>query len=220
MNNLKTIVYQRLEAIANAEKITRVELAALSRELLIYVPETNDIDIVNRLLGVLTRMNERVAILYFGHFLPWVQEKDAQDNFTRFGKKMDGDKKVTKRMALITEWLKDEANDIWSWSDANIELKQRDLVSPIGRAINKALEGDEKTDTAPVSPLEVVAAIFGSNLTLADMIAGLERMKIAEEEALAQEQAALEAANAASVAASRLGITEDELMDAINKEAA
>lgn len=201
MSNLKTVVYQRLDAIAAAEKITRVELSALSRELLIYVPETNDIDIVNRLIGVLTRMNERTAVLYFGHFLPWVQEKDTQGNFTRFGKKMEGDKKVAKRMALIADWLKDEANDIWSWSDANIELKQRDLVSPIGRAINKALEGDEKTDTPPVSALDVVAAIFGSKLTMSDLIAGLERMRVAEEEALAQEQAALDAANAMKEAA-------------------
>jgi hypothetical protein len=193
MSNLKTVVYQRLEDIANAEKITRVELGALSRELLIYVPDTNDIDIVNRLLGVVTNMNRRGLILYFQHFLPWNVEKDAEGNFSRFGKKLEGDKKVAKRMALIEEWLKDESNTFWVWSDANINLKQKDLFAPIGRAINKALEGDEKTNTPALSPVEVVAAIFGSNLTLADMIAGLDKMKLAQEEALAQEQAALDA---------------------------
>ena len=68
MNNLKAVVYGRLEAIMAAEKITRVELGAMSRELLMYVPDTNDIDIVNRLLGVLTPMNRRTAILFFFKF--------------------------------------------------------------------------------------------------------------------------------------------------------
>ena len=48
-HRLHNTVYARLEAIAAAEKITRVELGALSRELLVYVPDTHDIDIVNRL---------------------------------------------------------------------------------------------------------------------------------------------------------------------------
>ena len=189
MENLKTVVYQRLEAIAAAEKITRVELAALSREALIYVPDTDDIDLVNRLLGVLTPMNRRVAILFFSHFIPHEVEKDPDGNFSRFGKKLKGDKKYAAKLALIKEFLADESNTIWTWSDENIELKKKDLFGPIGKAINKALAGDEKTDTPALSPIEVVNAIFGSDLTMDQMLAGIEAMRIAEQETLAKEEA-------------------------------
>ena len=52
-HRLHNSVYARLDAIASAEKITRVELSALSREALTYVMETHDIELVNRLIGVL-----------------------------------------------------------------------------------------------------------------------------------------------------------------------
>lgn len=169
MNNLKTVVYQRLEAIANAEKITRKELSAMSRELLLYVPESNDIDIVNRLLGILTPMNKRVAILYFGKFLPWEKETDNNDNFQRFGKRIKGERNNAKRLKLITEWLADERNDIWLWSDKNIELKPKDFKSIVAKAIAKALEGDEKTDTPPLSRAEVMLAVMDGGVTFSDI---------------------------------------------------
>ena len=96
-NNLKAVVYGRLEAIMAAEKITRVELGAMSRELLIYVPETHDIDIVNRLINALTPVNRRAAILFFKHFLPWDVENDADGVFAKFGKMHKGEKKVAKK---------------------------------------------------------------------------------------------------------------------------
>lgn len=124
-NNLKAVVYGRLEAIANAEKITRFELGAISRELLMYVPDSNDIDIVNRLIGVLTPMNRKIAILFFKHFLPWEVEVDHDDEFSRFGKKLKADKKVKRRMEMIVEFLSDENANIWSWAEVHVEVEQK-----------------------------------------------------------------------------------------------
>lgn len=197
MNNhrLHNIVYARLEAIAAAEKITRKELAELSRELLIYVVETQDIDIVNRLIQILTPMNKRAAILYFGHFLPWSKETDDDGVFTRFGKKMSGDKKVKRKLEEITAWLIDESNNIWVWSDANIEVKQKDFKATVSRAIKRALEGDEKSNTPALTSAELMDAIFEGGVSIDDLLLGImakeEQIKEAENNiALTQEQIA------------------------------
>lgn len=196
-HNLKTVVYQRLEAIASAEKVTRVELAEISRELLIYVPETNDIEIVNRLLGVLTPMNRATAILYFAHFLPWEQEKNNDGVFQRFGKKIQGDKKVARKLTTIAEFLKDTSNNIWTWADKNIEIKKKDFAATITRAIKKALEGDEKSDTPPLSVEEVCRTVL-SAVSVVDMLAVSQSIIDAMEAEKAEQSSAPEEAAAAA----------------------
>lgn len=187
MSNLKTVVYQRLEAIAAAEKITRVELREMSRELLIYVPETQDIDIVNRLIGVLTPMNAKTAVLYFAHFLPWDKETDNDGNFVRFGSKHQGDKRVNKKLDAIAEFLKADNNNIWTWAETNVEVKQKDFGATITRAVKAALKGDEKSDTDPLTVDQVVTAVLDGGVTLADMLAIMEPMQQQMEEIQAAE---------------------------------
>jgi hypothetical protein len=173
-HRLHNVVYARFEAVANAEKITRVELGHLSRELLIYVTDTQDIDIVNRLINVLTPVNRRVAILYFTHFLPWDKETEKDgETFVRFGKKHKGDKQIARKMSAIAEWLKDEANNIWSWSDENVEIKAKDFKATVTKAIKKAIEGDEKSATPPLDPMELMAAIFDGGVTIDMMLAAV-----------------------------------------------
>ena len=175
-HRLHNVVYARLETIAQSEKITRVELGFMSRELLPYVTESQDIDIVNRLLGVLTPVNRRVCIEYFGHFLPWEKEHDKDDVFLRFGKKMLGDKKLSKKMAAIAEWLADEANNVWTWAEDNIsvEVKKKDFAGTIVKDIQKALAGDEKSGTDPLTRAEIMSAIFLAGLTIEDMLSACE----------------------------------------------
>lgn len=174
-NNLKAVVYGRLEAIMAAEKITRVELAALSREILIYVPESNDIDIVNRLHVVLTPMNAQLVVLYFTHFLPWEVEKDNDGKFSRFGKKMSGEKKVNKRLDLIKAWLADENNNLWSWAKDNVDMtKKKDFVGMIQKALEKALKGDEENDSPALSKLECLMAVMSAGFTIDDMLSAVE----------------------------------------------
>lgn len=184
-NNLKAVVYGRLEAIAAAEKITRAELAALSRELLIYVPETHDIAIVNRLIGVLTPMNKKVSIMYFTHFLPWEVERDSDGNFVSFGKMMKKEKQVKRRMDAITEWLADEDNTMWTWAETNVDLtKKKDFRAMIAKAIEKALQGDEKSGTEALTMAQVVETFFEAGVEVDDLLAGIDQ----HQEATADEQ--------------------------------
>lgn len=182
-NSLKDTVYARLEAILNAEKITREELRHMSRELLTYVPETDDIGVVNRLISGVTAMNRRGLILFFGHFLPWVEEKDTDGKHVRFGKRMDGEKKIKRRLDLIEEFLADPANDFWNWTEANVEIKAPDYAAKIASAINSAIKGNKAKGFDGLQPHEVVNAIFASNLSFADLMAG-----VTVQQALAEER--------------------------------
>lgn len=172
MSNLKNTVYARVAAITAAEKITKVELAAVSREMLIYVPQSDDIDIVNRLISALTPVNKKVAILYFKHFLPWEEETDAKGNHVRFGKKMKLAKAITARLTLIKDWLAEESNTIWAWADDNIEVKKKDFAANIQKAIKAALKGDEKSGTEPLTHAQIVNAFFTAGLTIDDLLDG------------------------------------------------
>lgn len=174
MSNLHNIVYARLDAIASAEKITRVELAALSREALTYVTETHDIDLINRLIGVLTPVNRKVSILYFRHFLPWEVEENNKGEFERFGKMLKKDKAVKRKMDLIAEWLAEEGNTIWVWQNDNVDLtKKKDFAGTIKKAVEKALKGDEKSGTEPLSRHEIMMAVMLGGFTMDDMLEAL-----------------------------------------------
>lgn len=173
-HKMHNAIYAAIDTLAQAEKITRKVLAELSRDLLIYVPESNDIEAVNRLMNVLTPMNKQAARLYFQHFLPWQAENDTDGVFQRFGKKLQGEKKTQKKLDAIVLWLADESNNIWTWADQNIELKQKDFKATVARAIAKALEGDEKTDTPPLDRATLMEAIFEGGVTLEDMLAAID----------------------------------------------
>ena len=189
VHRLHNVVHARFDAIAAAEKITRQELGLLSREALTYVVESQDIEFVNRLLGVLTPVNRRASILYFQHFLPWEVEHDKEGNFNRFAKKMQGEKKIHKRLELIAAWLADEANNLWTWADDNIEMKQKDFKSAVARAIKQALKGDEKTNTDPLSVMDLMSAIFEGGVTIDMMMEGI----VSKEEQIKAEQAKIAA---------------------------
>lgn len=181
MSNMKTSIYASINEIAAAEKITRTVLAGLSRDMLIYIQDSQDIEAVNRLLGVLTPMNRKVAILYFAHFLPWEQEKGPDGTFQRFGKKTKKLKLEAKKALECSEWLETESNNIWTWGDANVEIKQKDLAALLGRAIKKALNGDEKSDTPPMSMSDVVKTFIAQGVSVEDLFNGMDEAEMVEE---------------------------------------
>lgn len=161
-HNLKDAVYAAIETIAEAEKVTKATLALLSRDLLTYVVDTHDIDSVNRLLGVLGPANKRYATLFFKHFLPHEAEQDADAQFTRFGKLMNGEKKIAERLSRITEFLKVETNDIWTWTKENVTVDRKpDYVARFDSALKKALAGDEAKGVEPASPFELISHFMG-----------------------------------------------------------
>jgi hypothetical protein len=187
INNLKASILAHITAIAAAEKITRASLGEISRELIMYVPDTKDIDLVNRLLGVLTPMNRATAVLYFKHFLPWEFEEDAN----KFGSMMQGDKKIAKRLTLITDFLKDTNNNIWTWADEHVTIERvkPDLGMNITEAVNKALSGTKETRTKEaadgISKAEALAAFLDANISIDDVLEAITTAKAASDKALA-----------------------------------
>ena len=172
---LHNSVYARLDAIASAEKITRVELAALSREALSYVMESHDIELVNRLIGVLTPVNGKVAILYFTNFLPWTVE-EVDGKFARFGKMVKKPKQVKNKANLIIDWLSVDTNDLWVWAEENIEIEQKqvNLGDKLAKALTQALEGVD-TDKAIGEAMTKadIMALIAKQITPDDMLEAL-----------------------------------------------
>ncbi len=179
-HRLHNSVYARLDAIASAEKITRVELSILSRDALTYVMESHDIELVNRLIGVLTPVNRKVSILYFSHFLPWNVEK-TDDNFSRFGKMMDKPKQLKKRADLIIDWLAVDTNDIWVWAEDNIEVEQKqvDLAAGLEKALVQAMEGvdTDKSHGEALSKLDVLAVVM-RHITADEMLEAMTSLEV------------------------------------------
>lgn len=148
---------EAISAVKAAEKVTKDALSSLSRDLLSYMLETGDVRPINRLLGkdgeqwILTPINWRLAVQYFHHFLPWGSNYDDVKEYAikgsgqrialRFTKKTKNQKAFDKKVEAIANWLHDEANDLWLWSNnATIEAKPFDYAKAITQAVTKAME--------------------------------------------------------------------------------
>lgn len=174
----------KIATLADSERITKGLLSELSREVLTVVlldsgkevkegeavTGTEDSRTINELINVLTPVNKKAAILFFQHFVPFVQATNEQGEFSSFGKK---DKKAwEKKLELVNEFLDDPHNNLWTWADRNIEMAKKPYdVAKVTKEIEKALKKANKGD--------VIRAIMAGGLTIEDM---LEVLKPEEEE--------------------------------------
>ncbi len=156
----------KIDTLGKAEKVTKQLLGELSRELLEYiiVDESNDIATVNRLLSVLTPMNQKTAVLFFDTFLPFILDTDTNT----FGKKTKGEKKVKEFVDASLAFLDTEDNNIWTWAALNVEIKAKpvDYAKKIEKDVYKALNNDEN----PLDPSEVLKAVLAGGLDVADIV--------------------------------------------------
>lgn len=170
MSIINTIL-ERIEAIASAEKVTKAELGAISRDILTYihVEGSNDIACVNRLLQVLTPMNKRTAVLFFQHFLPFTFDTSEQ----AFGKKIKGAKVTTAKHDDSLAFLSTDQT-IWDWAALNVKLEKKpvDYGKKIASDVRKALEDDENG----ITPAEVLKAVLAGGITEADLLGMLEAL--------------------------------------------
>lgn len=173
-HKMQKSIYQMIEELAGVEKITRKVLGKLSRNLLVYVPESNDIDAVNRLMGILTPANATLCQKFFRNFLPWKVEKNKDGSFSRFGKRMTGEKSVQEKLDATLVFLATRSNTIWTWHKEAEELKQKNFQGMIAKAIENALEGHEKTHTPALSRQKIMEAVFQGGIGLADMLEAVE----------------------------------------------
>lgn len=162
----------KIDEVAGAERVTKQLLGELSRELLEYVPDSNDVGMVNRLTNVLTPMNKATALLFFKHFLPWSMD-DAGVTFT---KKDKSEKRTAKKLDAIRKFLADEANNIWTWAEANVDVAKKEfsLADNITRAVELAINGkDESKSTLaaePISAADIMLAVMKAGVGAEDIL--------------------------------------------------
>lgn len=105
--------------LAQGEKTVREELNWASRAVLEALHSTENIGYVNQLIGVLTPVNRKAAIVFFKHFGGFHYD-DATAMFTKKSKKRYDQ---AHRDALA--FLQDPNNNMFSWAQRHIEVEQK-----------------------------------------------------------------------------------------------
>ena len=176
--------------LAQAERVTKRVFAELSRDLLEYVTETEDVRPINALLGVgedgrfiLTAANWRVGCMYFNEFVPFTSNyqditrlgissgrRDTSSPLV-FAKKSK--KKWDKCQKAISTWLANDDNNIWTWQADNVDMSRpKDFAGDITKSITKGLEGDD--DNEPLSVAQVLDAVLDADgITIEALFAAL-----------------------------------------------
>ena len=183
INNLKASIATRIDAIKASEAVTKLELGIVSRELLMYVPDSKDIGAVNRLIEVLTPKNREMAVIFFKNFLPW----NYDDTANMFIGMVSGETKRKRKFDATTKFVKDENNNIWTWAKINIAPMERakNYAGRIQSVISAALNDDKN----PLSEMEVFSAITTAmplDVIMALIEAALEVKKEEEEKEAAE----------------------------------
>lgn len=148
----------KMKELQKAEKITKKVLAELSREVLVQIHFDGDIQPINRLIDVLTPMNRKIAILFFQHFAGHhYMEKDG-----RFGKK---DKNTyAKKLELATEFMADEANNIWTWAAEHVQIEAKPFeLKKVTQFIERSLK---KAEESGISQADVFRSIIAGGLEM------------------------------------------------------
>lgn len=162
---LNTKIKKSITALGKSEKLTKGIYSVLSRDILTYIGlnGSNDIDTVNRTLGVLTVANRKSSILFFDHFLPFKLDKKAGT----FGHKLKGDKLLTAYDDKLKEFMADDGNDIWSWIDRNVthEDKAKDFSTKLTNLVKRSLSDDKEA----IDHKEVLAAVMSGGVSLKDL---------------------------------------------------
>ena len=179
--------------VAQAERITKAGLSTLSRDILNYVLDEEDIRPVNALLGmdgdgkfVLTPINWRIAVQYFHHFIAFTSNYADVKEYAVKGKgkrtPLVFNKKAKKRWEscakLIAEWLEDPANDIWVWSNnAEMDAKPVDYVQQLQSAVTKAMD-EEKGNMSLKDIIGAIAEL--EDVSIHDLMAATEDFVVPE----------------------------------------
>ena len=204
MYDMKTHIYALIAEILNAETITKAKLSILSRDMLPYVMETKDIAAVNRLTEVLTPMNKATWILFAKNMLPWAEELD-EGKHVRFGKMHGSAKRVAMAKSRIKDFLGDPESTIWTWAKDNVQLvtankpssKKKDLAAAITKAVQKALKGDENSETDSISREDIMSAVILGGVDIGDIFMTIQHM---EDDKKDVEARAANAINGAAIA--------------------
>lgn len=162
----------RVATIRASETITKSELSAFSREALSLLLENKDVRAINALLGVsedgkavLSPVNRKVAGMFFSHFVAFSKVED--ESLIQFVKIKA--KAWDKHATMITEWLDNPRNDIWTWAATNVEVEKKapEYAGKITKQIQKALNDK---DGYAISQVDVLKAVLDGGVSVDALI--------------------------------------------------
>lgn len=163
---------QALDALGQAEAVTRRELRDVSRGILEAIHLTEDVAFLNRLLNVLTPVNRKVMVEYLKHFSGF----HFDDKTTLFTKK--NKPQWEKCGKLSEEFLAEPHNNVWTWAERNIEVKVKPFdLAAITKQFSNMLK---KADENGITQKEVFKAILAGGMSVDTMLDMLDELGIAE----------------------------------------
>lgn len=191
-------INELIEALGNAEKVTKESLITLSRDVLEYImvdqgngKASEDSQVANRLLDVLTPVNKKVCIAFLSHFLAFHTSKNEEGEFVSFGKK---DKQHwDKKLDLVISFLAEPHNNVWTWADRNIEIAPKPMdFAKLNQAMGQLIKKAEK---AHLGHENVIRAMLANGISLDELLvvikaAGEQDKPAEEQDKLPEEQAA------------------------------
>lgn len=156
-----------IDALSQSEAVTKRELRALSRDLLVALHEgcagvAGDNQYMNKLLQVLTPVNRKVAVVFFRHFSGFSYD----DKLLAFTKKSK--KRYDQAHRDYVEFIAEPANNIWTWAERNIEVEQKPFD---GEKLQKAAKAMlARAGEAGFQQSDVLKAFIKNGLTLDTII--------------------------------------------------
>lgn len=136
------------------EKIVRTLIAELSRSVLIAHHQTEDVGYVNRVIGAMSPMNRKVAILFFKEFsgFNWSDEEAC---FLKKNKKG-----YEKAKSAAHAALDDPHFNLWTWADRNVDVEKKPLeLDKVKKYIAGVLK---KAEDEGISQSAVLESIFSA----------------------------------------------------------
>lgn len=155
-----------LAKLAASEQTTKETLWALSRELLEVTHATGDIQYVNSVLGVLSAVNRKAAVVFFKHFTGFSYD-EAMKRFIKKSKK-----RYEKAHKDSVEFLADPVNNIWSWAERHIEVEQKPF--DMGLLNDRVKSILVKAENNGLTHGDVLRAMVKNGVTLADVLSILD----------------------------------------------
>lgn len=157
-----------IEKLAVSEAVTKRELRDLSRTVLEAWHATGNVVYANKLLGVLSPMNKKTAIVFFKHFSGFHFD-DVMGAFDHKSKK-----RYDAAHADCVKFLADPNQNIWSWAERHIEVEQKPFdVKSIEKYMTVAIKNAAGVGKTQV---DVLKAVFKAGIDPACILQVMDEM--------------------------------------------
>jgi hypothetical protein len=167
-------------ALAGSEKITKAELQGLSRTVLEAWHATGDHSYGNRLIGILTPVNKKVAVQFFLHFSGF----SFDDKLGAFAGKSKKRYELAHKESMA--FLEDPMNNIWSWADRNIEIVKKEFTLD---QVTDGIKGYlKKANKENIPQVDVLRAIFKGGISVDSILALMDELGLEAEETVIEER--------------------------------